>query len=174
MLLQGKDYGSAKQQLKTCLQKSPGPNSCFVMHNLACGQWWHAQELTKTHPDARAISLEFTECLPNFRTAIKLFEGKEGQFDLSEQDQLLSPLTGLSLTNVAEVLFQQGNWAVTSRQDAHKWLLCALEYYKKVNPKEMGRALTLVASVIKQKGNLREATALSQSSLEVLHHVLLT
>lgn len=129
------------------------------------------KELTKDHPEARAISLEFTECLPNFRTAIKLFEGKEGQFDLNEQDQLLSPLTGLSLTNVAEVLFEQGNWAVINRQDAHKWLLCALEYYKKVNPKEIGRALTLVAAVTKQKGDLRQASALSKASIEVLHHV---
>jgi hypothetical protein len=144
------------------------------MHNLACGQWWHARELTKDHPESRAISLEFTECLPNFRTAIKLFEGKEGQFDLSEQDQLRSPLSGLSLTNVAEVLFDQGNWEVNARQDAHKWLQCALEYYKKVNPKEMGRALTLVAAVVKQKGDPRQALALSKAGLEVLQHVLTT
>lgn len=82
------------------------------MHNLACGQWWHAQELNKDHPDARAISLEFTECLPNLTTAINLFEGKEGRFNLSEADQLASPMSGLSLTNVAEILFQQGNWTV--------------------------------------------------------------
>jgi tetratricopeptide (TPR) repeat protein len=113
-LLHGGYFPEAKYHLETCLKMNPESRSCFVLHNLAVAQWWHSVKYSQT-PDgseehSKAV-LEFTECVPNFQKAIQLLENLDEPY-LPSDLPLKVKATGLSLTNVAEVLFNTGRDAV--------------------------------------------------------------
>lgn len=115
-LLHGHHLQKAKTHLETCLSMNPESRSCFVLHNLACAQWWHSIE-AGFNPDLSAehqkAVLDFTECVPNFQKSIQLLEDLPEPYVPSALP-LKVKATGLALTNVAEVLFQTGRDAVSA------------------------------------------------------------
>ena len=51
--------------------------------------------------------MEYIECIPNFQKSIQLFEGFSEVYTVESGLNLKNKLTGLSLTNVAEVYLEK-------------------------------------------------------------------
>ena len=90
---------------------NPGPNSCFVYHNLACVQWLHMRQFTDGFSDMdnekEQVLTDFIECVPNFQKAVQLFEGFPEYYSVESELNLKNKLSGLPLTNIAEVYFEK-------------------------------------------------------------------
>ena len=87
-----------------------------MFHNLACAQWLHARKFAEVDTSSLSLSLQeehkqattdFIECIPNFQKAIQLFEGFPDTFSIESEVKLKNKLTGLSLTNLAEIYFEK-------------------------------------------------------------------
>ena len=120
--LRGDTLSEAKEYFTECLKMNPGPNTCFVLHNLACTQWWHVLKYKDSDPNAlgeeteefRQATVDFSEAIPNLQKAIQLLEDKNELYtpNLGNLD-LKNKLSGLSITNIAEIHFQSANLEVS-------------------------------------------------------------
>jgi hypothetical protein len=96
-----------------------------IMNNLGCAQWWH---IYKFHEDKEILSkstdqieefkranLEFVNAVPNFQRAISTFEGLDKPYELeTEALTIKNPLSGLAMTNIAELFYQSNREEVIS------------------------------------------------------------
>jgi hypothetical protein len=113
--LQGKDFNKAKASFIECLKMNPEGNSCFVYHNLGTTQWMHLRKfegnefetLTGSEQEEfKKATLDFSETIANLQKAIQLFEGFPDVYTLESGLGFKNKLTGLSLTNIAEVYLE--------------------------------------------------------------------
>jgi hypothetical protein len=91
---------------------NPGGNTCFVLHNLACAQWLHTRKFAdmnikdlnpELEEEFKKATTDFIECIPTFQKAVQLFEALPEIYTVESNFSLKNKLTGLSLTNIAEV-----------------------------------------------------------------------
>ena len=57
--------------------------------------------------ECKKATMEYIECIPNFQKSIQLFEGFSEVYTVESGLNLKNKLTGLSLTNVAEVYLEK-------------------------------------------------------------------
>lgn len=161
-LLKGQDFHAAQQHFNTCLELNPGPNYCFVLHNLACSQWWHIR-----HSPSETTALSFTSAVPNFQRAINLFEGHAGLYSpTGESAVLCNKLSGLSLTSIAELQFQSSEVST-----ALCYLKASLHFYESIDRNSMGRALSLAGIYLKSQEQYRDAERVLKDAVQLLKNV---
>ena len=108
------EYAHGKQLLAESLRADSGKNKAYILHNLACGQWWHMEEYLHIEPEQMAeekkkeyeeVLAEYKESIGNFRKAIMFNEGLDGEYDI-DTHQLNSINSCVSIMNVSEIFMQ--------------------------------------------------------------------
>mmetsp|Transcript_25896 Transcript_25896/g.45764 ORF Transcript_25896/g.45764 Transcript_25896/m.45764 type:complete len:370 (+) Transcript_25896:6269-7378(+) len=163
-LLYGNYRKEAIHHFETCLRMNPEARACFVLHNLACAQWWQYKNYEynpDTSNDYKSAAMEFVECIPNFQTSIQILEGLSEPF--KPNDPVLKvKASGLSLTNIAEVLLETGN-----ETEGSLWLRAALKHYETLDKPNIGRAYTLTALYLEAQGQAAEAKEMLEVAVKV-------
>jgi hypothetical protein len=156
----GKELDAAKGLLR---QEHPES-----LHNLACAQWWHILQFAPeaTSEERELAKLDAKESTTNFAKAVQLFEGLSEPFTVTQDAQLSNPLSGLSLTNIAEICIQSDSLDV-----AVKWLKFALEFYTKTDRTQIGRALALMGVVLQRTEQFMHAEGLLNAALKTVKGV---
>mmetsp|Transcript_11442 Transcript_11442/g.22448 ORF Transcript_11442/g.22448 Transcript_11442/m.22448 type:complete len:301 (-) Transcript_11442:942-1844(-) len=154
-LLVGKHLDAAKGLLR---QANP-----VSLHNLACAQWWHLLQFApdSSSEDKEIAKLDAKESVPNFIKAIQLFEQLPEPFAIEQLPKLANPISGLSLTNIAEFCIQSD-----ALEAAVQWLKGAIEFYARVDRPQMTRALTLMAVVLMRSEQYLYAEGLLNTALK--------
>lgn len=161
--MEGTNLDAAKGLLR---QQNP-----VSLHNLACAQWWHLLQYAPDDPsEGKEIAKLFAkESIPNFAKAIQLFEGLDEPYKLEGGPTLNNHLSGLSLTNIAEVCIQ-----MDAMDAAVKWLKLAIEFYARVDRSQNTRALTLLGVVLMRTEQYMHAEGLFNTALKQVQGVTYT
>ena len=171
----------AKKELDDCLRMNPGGNTCFALHNLACAQWLHVRRFKDTNPNTlneeladefKVATTDFIECIPNFQRSVQLFEAFPDIFTVDSELNCKNKLTGLSLTNLAEIYLEKNELEVIDMQESIKWLKIALKFYEENDKPNIGRALALIGTILKYKKNNLHAEGLLRKAIDVLKSVI--
>ena len=159
----------------------PEDNKGFVLHNLACAQWLHMRNLKDVNPttltdeianEFMRASMDFIKCIPTFQRSIQLFEAFPDIFTAESGLICKNKLTGLSMTNIAEVYLEKNELEVMTIQQSVKWLKIALKFYEENDRPNIGRALALIGTILKYKKNNLHAEGLLRNAIEVLKSVI--
>lgn len=85
------------------------------MHNLACGQWWHAKMLgNEESEDNNQILEDFKQAIPNFSKSIRISEGLDHDFN-PDKEHIMNEGSSLTALNISEIFLQAGILPVTSK-----------------------------------------------------------
>ena len=151
----------------------------MVLHNLACGQWWHMEKYNfieesmvdiQEKEEFNSAFEDFKSCVANFCNSIAAVEGLNEPFKIGKN----SPgniNSCLSLMNIGEVFIQNQQYEVGVMQLAMMWLKEAIQIYAKVDKRQVGRALTLLAVTMRYLGKLENAEDAFIKALKVLNGV---
>lgn len=174
-LLHGTEYERALLDYDECLMMNPGPNACFLLHNMACARWWN-MDFRRTSGDhdldpAKAI-LSYKESIYEFQKAIQLFENTPEVYRPNPTNPgLKNKLSGLCLTNIGEIYLKT---TVYDLQEAISWLKCALTFYSEVDKPNIGRVLVLIGIFLRADNQIKEAEAILREAYQVLKPVFPT
>jgi len=172
-LLKDDCHNEAKAQFYEVLNMNPGANTCFVLHNLAIAQWWHAtkyqeNEINDLHgpqlSEYKKAIMEFNEAVPNLQKAIQLFEALPEAYDpLDKNTVLKNKLSGLSLTALTEIALESQLYEQDKILNSLKKLL---KFYEDNDKGNIGKALTLVGMFMCENGERGQGLSLLRSALE--------
>jgi hypothetical protein len=120
-----------------------------VLHNLACANWWGVYNYvgreaeTFTTPEYEAADNDFRDAVPKFIEAINQFEGVTNALT-KDAAPLQSPMSGLCVTNIAEVFLQSKDIENCLQQ-----LQISFDLYKRVDKSELARSYIILGILLK-------------------------
>ena len=113
--------------------------------------------------------------MPNFQKAVQVFEGLSSPYVAETESEgevsLKNKLSGLSLTNIAEIYIERLEPEVIFKQAGSNWLRVALKLYESFDKVDAGRTLTLVGLLLRAKDNNLHAEGLLRKALDLLKNV---
>lgn len=101
-------FVEGKKYLNECLTEDLSINNAYVLHNLACGQWWHAKMVGNEEIDKDdQILVDFKQVIPNFSKSLRILEGLDHDFNV-EKEFIMNEVSSISALNIAEIFLQAG------------------------------------------------------------------
>ena len=131
---------------------------------------------SKSRKEEKKIADEvYLEAMPNFQKAVQVFEGLSSPYVAETESEgevsLKNKLSGLSLTNIAEIYIERLEPEVIFKQAGSNWLRVALKLYESFDKVDAGRTLTLVGLLLRAKDNNLHAEGLLRKALDLLKNV---
>jgi hypothetical protein len=171
-LLHGVEFERALLDYDECFMMNPGPNACFLLHNMACARWWNIDFKRNsgdhTLEPAKAI-LSYKEAIYEFQKAIQLFENIPEVYKPNTINPgLKNKLSGLCLTNIGEIYLKT---TVYDLKEAIHWLRCAMTFYSEMDKANIGRVLVLIGIFLRTDNQVKEAEAILREAYEILKPV---
>ncbi|OMJ87590.1 hypothetical protein SteCoe_10681 [Stentor coeruleus] len=172
LILHGQDFSKAKSLLNECLNMDLDINTPIILHNLACAQWLHSKKYygidtrnlsTEERQDYNDYIENYNKAILNFQKAIQIYEGLSDIFTLNSGFVLKNKLSGLSLTNIGEIFIENNDF-----EKAVDWVKTAMKLYEDTDKENIGRALVLIGSVLKEKKHLMHAEGLIRNAMEIM------
>jgi len=120
-----------------------------VLHNLATANWWAAYAYAGKEAEAygsdefKNASYDFQDAVPTYIKAIGEFERDDKPF-AEEDTELKSLLSGLTLTNIAEIFLQ-----TKQIENSLIWLKKSMKLYESLEPASLARPYILLGILMR-------------------------
>lgn len=113
-LVLSNEFTKGKSLLYESYSHDSGNNKGYIIHNLACAQWWHMEKFNdkdmnslseENKEEFKTACEDFKVCVENFKKSIMHQEKLADNYDI-DKHKLLTPNSYLSITNIGEVYLQ--------------------------------------------------------------------